>query len=225
MKKKQVFKAALFLIFVIAGILVFIFKDSIGFTSMLMDRELLKQKVESFGFTAPVVYMMLQIAQVIIAPVPGEVTGFVGGYIFGALKGFIFSTIALAIGSMLNFSIARFIGRGAVKSFIPDNQWKKFNRLFEEEGSLFIFALFIFPGFPKDYFCLFLGVTNMNLWTFILISSLGRIPGTLLLSFQGELLYQGDYILTIVLTAITAIISFLLIVFRKKIYFFWKNRK
>jgi hypothetical protein len=44
------------------------------------------------------------------------------------------------------------------------------------------------------------------------------MPGTLLLSIQGEMLYDGEYLFTAVLAAVTGIISFLLIFYRKKIY-------
>jgi hypothetical protein len=51
------------------------------------------------------------------------------------------------------------------------------------------------------------------------------MPGTLLLSIQGEMLYEGDYFLTAILAGITGLISFLLVFYRKKIYLrFRKSR-
>ncbi len=54
------------------------------------DREKIKALVASFGAAAPAAFILVQILQVIFAPVPGEATGFIGGYLFGAAKGFIF---------------------------------------------------------------------------------------------------------------------------------------
>ena len=76
----------------------------------LSDREKIKAWIDGFGKGAPVVFIAFQVLQVIFAPVPGEATGFIGGYLFGALKGFIFSSIGLTIGSWLNFIIGRFLG-------------------------------------------------------------------------------------------------------------------
>lgn len=163
--------------------------------------------------------------QVLIAPVPGEVTGLVGGYLFGTYKGFVFSTIALTAGSVLNFFVGRYVGKEVVKRIIPTDYYLKFDKFFKEEGKVFILALFLFPGFPKDFFCLFLGITNLNLRVFFLFAFLGRMPGTLLLSIQGEFLYQGDYLLTLVLAVIVGAISGLLIYYRKQIYFMFKNNE
>ena len=38
--------------------------------------------------------MGMQILQVVLAPIPGEATGFIGGYLFGSIKGFIYSSLA-----------------------------------------------------------------------------------------------------------------------------------
>ena len=65
------------------------------------------------------VFMGIQILQVIFAPVPGEATGFIGGYLFGVLEGFLYSSLALAIGSWINFSIGRFLGVRYVRKMIP----------------------------------------------------------------------------------------------------------
>src|SRR3974390_2672529 len=49
--------------------------------------------VASFGPYASIVFIGLQILQVLIAPIPGELTGFIGGYLFGIKEGFILSTV------------------------------------------------------------------------------------------------------------------------------------
>ena len=83
-------------------IVVVLFRQSIWenvsyFYHLLSDRDRIRDFIASFGFGAPLVFMGIQILQVIFAPVPGEATGFIGGYLFGVLKGFIYSSMALAI--------------------------------------------------------------------------------------------------------------------------------
>jgi uncharacterized membrane protein YdjX (TVP38/TMEM64 family) len=183
------------------------------------------KEVESYGLMAPFVFILVQAAQVLLAPIPGEVSGLAGGYIFGAFKGFLISSFALTLGSVINFVFARYTGRDLVRRFVPEKYFRNFDRFFEEEGKVFVFALFLFPGFPKDYFCLFLGITNIRFFVFLLFTFIGRMPGTLLLSIQGEMLYEGDYFLTAILAGITGLISFLLVFYRKKIYLrFRKSR-
>ena len=105
------------LIGLIAGVillLVILFRESIWqnlsyFYHLLADRDRVRDFIASFGWGAPLVFMGIQILQVIFAPVPGEATGFIGGYLFGVLKGFVYSSAALAVGSYINFSIGRFL--------------------------------------------------------------------------------------------------------------------
>jgi uncharacterized membrane protein YdjX (TVP38/TMEM64 family) len=162
--------------------------------ALLSDRERVSHLIRFFGPGAPLVFMALQIFQVILAPVPGEMTGFMGGYLFGAFKGFFYSTIALSLGSMLNFGIGRLLGERYVRQWIPRDKFVRYDRLIREKGLLVIFSLFVFPGFPKDWLCLFLGLSTLPLRVFFFLAAVGRMPGTLLLSLQGHHLFERNYL-------------------------------
>ena len=185
---------------------------------LLADRDRIEQLVTAFGDGAPLAFMGIQILQVIIAPVPGEATGFIGGYLFGSLKGFLYSTVALSLGSWINFGIGRFLGKRYVRGWIPDPTLQRFDHLAKRQGVIVMFILFVFPGFPKDYLCLFLGITAIPLKVFLIIASVGRMPGTLLLSLQGDFLFKKNYVVFAVVFAVTALVAFLTIRFRDAIY-------
>ena len=116
----------------------------VRFYDFLTDKEKISAYISSFGWGAPLIFMLIQILQVVFAPVPGEATGFIGGYIFGMLKGFFYSSIALIIGSMINFAIGRFLGKHYVRKIIPSNYLQKLDKAVKREGALVIFILFIF---------------------------------------------------------------------------------
>jgi uncharacterized membrane protein YdjX (TVP38/TMEM64 family) len=172
----------------------------------------------SFGVGAPAAFMGIQILQVIFAPVPGEATGFIGGYLFGAFKGFLYSSIALSIGSLINFGIGRFLGVRFVRKMIPADKFERFNTKLKRQGIIVLFLLFVFPGFPKDYLCMFLGLSTLPLKVFILIAAIGRMPGTFLLSLQGEFLFEQNYAILGILAACCAILAFLAYRYRENIY-------
>lgn len=216
--KKIYIKLGFILSFLVLVSLLYIYRDNIFFIEIFSKREKFIKKIESYGFMAPFVFIFIQSIQVIIAPIPGQISGLVGGYLFGAFKGFMISSFALTLGSVFNFLIARYTGRDIIKLILPERYFQKFENFFEEEGKIFVFALFLFPGFPKDYFCFFLGVTNIRFLVFFLFTFIGRMPGTLLLSIQGEMLYHGSYFTTGIIAVIMGTISFLLIFFRKKIH-------
>ena len=204
-------------------LLVLIFRHDIAAGLMtayrwIADRDQVVQFVSAFGNGAPIAFMALQVLQVVLAPVPGEATGFIGGYLFGTVKGFVYSSIALAAGSWINFAIGRFLGRHYVRRWIPDEKLARFDHLLKRQGIIVLLILFVFPGFPKDYLCLFLGITAIPLKAFLLIASIGRMPGTFMLSLQGEYLFQKNYAVFTVVLGVTLLAAFLSIRYRETIY-------
>ena len=149
--------------------------------------------VASFGPSAPFVFIGLQILQVLVAPIPGELTGFIGGYLFGIGEGFIFSTVGLTMGSWLAFLMSRRFGMPFVRRFVGKDIMDKFDYLMEHQGAFFSFIFFLIPGLPKDYLCYLLGLSPMHALTFLVISTVGRIPGTLLLTMQGQAVRSENY--------------------------------
>ena len=185
---------------------------------LFSDREQIRLLISSFGTSAPPVFMLIQILQVIFAPVPGEATGFIGGYLFGTLPGFIYSTIGLTVGSWLNFMIGRLVGERYVRKRIPAHQFQKIDGLVKRQGVIVLFILFLFPGFPKDYLCLALGVSTLPIKIFILLAGIGRMPGTFALSLQGAFLYEQNYVLLGVMIGAGLILAGLCYAYRERIY-------
>lgn len=169
------------------------------------DREGLRLYIEGWGTWAPVIFILLQSFQVVLAPIPGELTGAVGGFIFGALPGILYSSIGLTLGSIMAFCAARIIGLPIVKLFVSDEALEKFGFLTKRKGVMVSLALFIIPGFPKDILSYILGLSPMRWLTFIIVCTLGRIPGTVLLSYSGSAVYDENWTLLIVMSVICVI--------------------
>jgi uncharacterized membrane protein YdjX (TVP38/TMEM64 family) len=209
-------------------LLVILFRDSIWenlayFYHLFADRDRVRDFIASFGWGAPLVFMGIQILQVIFAPVPGEATGFIGGYLFGVLKGFLYSSAALAVGSWINFSIGRFLGVRFVRKMIPAAKFEKFDSMLKRQGLVVLFLLFVFPGFPKDYLCLFLGLSTLPLKVFLLIAAVGRMPGTFLLSLQGAYLFEENYLFLGIAAGVCAILVGIIYLYRERLYL-WAER-
>ena len=216
-------KTSIILTLLVFGLLVFWFRIPIWekiteLYRLFSDREQIRLLISSFGTSAPPVFMLIQILQVILAPVPGEATGFIGGYLFGTLPGFIYSSIGLTVGSCLNFVIGRFLGERYVRKRIPAHHFQKIDRLVKRQGVIVLFILFLFPGFPKDYLCLALGVSTLPVKIFIFLAAIGRMPGTFALSLQGEFLYEQNYVLLGIMIAACLVLALLCYGYRERIY-------
>ena len=181
-------------------------------------RRRLARFLSSFGPWSAAVFMLLQALQVVISPIPGELTGVIGGYVYGVNFGFLFSTLGLTLGSWIAFELASLFGRPLVEKFVAEKVLDKFHFLTSNAGAVISFLLFIIPGFPKDYLCYILGLTGMNLSTFLIVSTLGRMPGTYLLTMQGASIGSGQYETAIVIAAISGVIVFMAYLYRSRLY-------
>jgi uncharacterized membrane protein YdjX (TVP38/TMEM64 family) len=155
--------------------------------------EQLRQTIAETGPLAPLSFIVAQVLQVLIAPFPGEATGVVGGYLFGAWPGFIYSTVALTLGSALAFSLGHLFEHTLRRKYATTKAYRRFNHLVAKGDFTIPFILFLLPGFPKDLLCYLLGMSIMPLRVFIFIAGVARIPGTLMLSFQGAKVYEGKF--------------------------------
>jgi len=161
---------------------------------LLESKEHMRDYLNSWGPLAPLAFVVIQALQVLVAPIPGEITGFAGGFIFGTARNVLYSTIGLTVGSTIAFLAARVIGRPLVNLIISHETFEKFKHLTERRGAITILILFMIPGFPKDILSYLLGLSPMNLLTFVIVCGLGRIPGTVLLSLSGSALYSESWI-------------------------------
>lgn len=188
------------------------------------DRSHLRDYVESWGAWAPAAFVGLQALQVIMAPVPGEFTGTVGGFIFGGVPTIFYSSLGLTIGSLINFLIARIIGLPFVKLVVSHEALERFHFLTEARGALLAFVFFVIPGFPKDILSYILGLSPMRLLTFAIVCALGRIPGTVMLSFGGSAVYHENWRLLIIIGVVCAIALAAMFLWRGKIEQWMRHR-
>ena len=195
-----------------------IWEKIVEYFLVFSDREQIKNFITSFGAGAPAVFIIIQILQVLFAPVPGEATGFIGGFLFGTFKGFLFSSIGLSVGSYLNFLVGRFLGERYIRRLIPNHYLDRFDAFLKRQGAVVIFILFVFPGFPKDYLCLFLGLSTLSLKVFIILVTIGRMPATFLLSLQGAYLFEQNYLVFTLIFCLCIILSFLAYRYKEGLY-------
>ncbi len=185
---------------------------------LFTNKDQIETFITSFGSGAPLVFILIQILQVLFAPIPGEATGFIGGYIFGASKGFLYSSLGLTAGSWIIFVIGRLLGKRYVRKLIPIKQLNRFDLLVKRQGVVVLFLFFLIPGFPKDYLCFFLGLSDLPKKVFIVITAIGRMPGTYMLSLQGAFLYEQMYGLFVLILGLCVLVALFAYRYRERLY-------
>ncbi|MBF0318661.1 MAG: TVP38/TMEM64 family protein [Nitrospirae bacterium] len=188
-----------------------------GLFQFFMDKERVLAFIDSLGPLGFIGFILLQVAQVIAAPVPGEASGLIGGFLYGPLLGTILSTIGLTIGSYIAFTLSRIFGRPFVQRIVDKSVIVRFDYLLEHKGSALIFILFLIPGVPKDYLCYILGLGQLSTMQFLVISSIGRLLGTMMLTIGGDYIRHERYVSLAVLVAVAAVVVFVAIAYKGRI--------
>ncbi|HZO40994.1 MAG TPA: TVP38/TMEM64 family protein [Methylomirabilota bacterium] len=184
---------------------------------LYQDKKFLKDTVKSWGWMAPLVFIAIQALQVIISPIPGEITGPVGGALFGTWLGLIYSTIGLTIGTLFCFWVGRKWGEPLVRPWLSEHHWNRMNFVLEAEGAIICFILYLVPGFPKDILSYLFGISPMPFWLFAIVSTVARIPGTWVSSYFGAHVAEQQYIWAIAFMAIVIALCLPLYYYRHSI--------
>lgn len=174
------------------------------------SQEDFREHVRSFGVLAPLVMLALQILQVFIALIPGEIVESAAGYVLGPWLGTAVCYAGIAFASALIFVLTRRYGVKLVEVFISREKINELRFLnTEQKRNTLIFLLFFIPGTPKDLLTYFVGLTDIRLRTFLLLSMVARIPSVITSTFGGHLLGQERYIGAVILYGITGTLSLL----------------
>ncbi|MCU0578589.1 MAG: VTT domain-containing protein [Desulfobacterota bacterium] len=213
--KKTIGISAAFLVLFVLILYVLIYHSDLYL--FFLDRKRLAEFIKSFGAVAPLIFISVQIFQVLFAPIPGEVTGFLGGFLFGNFFGLLYSTIGLGLGSWLAFVFSRWVGRPVVERIIKPSLIDRFDYLMAHKGAFIAFLLFLIPGFPKDYLCYILGLGHMGLKEFLVISTVGRFLGTALLTWQGHLARERNYLVLGIVIGVSLLVVLLVLLLRPRI--------
>ena len=214
------------LICLLGGVFAFIFyqynswlwTEAVRLYDILHDPHRLKEVISSFGPYSPLIFILIQISQVVVAPIPGGPIEFLGGYLFGVKAGLLYSMIGLILGSWFAFGLARIFEKGVVEKFVSAESRKKFDYLIGHEGVILSLLLFLIPCFPKDALCYLLGLTPMHLGIFLLISTVGRIPGTLMATLQGAKAFDHQYKTLLILSGMSMLLILVFYIYHEKIH-------
>jgi uncharacterized membrane protein YdjX (TVP38/TMEM64 family) len=166
--------------------------------------------VRSFGVLAPLVMLGLQILQVFIALIPGEIVESAAGYVLGPWLGTAVCYLGICLASTLIFVLTRRYGVKLTEVFVSRERINELRFLnTEQKRNTLIFLLFFIPGTPKDLLTYFVGLTDIRLRTFQLLSMVARIPSVITSTFGGHMIGQERYIGAIILYGITGLFSLL----------------
>lgn len=131
------------------------------------------------------VFFLIQLSSVILAPIPSNITAAAGGAVFGVLPAFLLSTAAVVLGSVLVFQLSRLLGQSFARNFVESKYWEKYGEAIHRRRDSFLFLAFLLPFFPDDLLCIMAGLTDIPYRRFLLLVALARPWGLLVACAAG----------------------------------------
>ena len=166
-----------------------------------------KEKITQSGIIGVIILFGLELAQVVLAILPGEPIEILAGMCYGGWGGLLFITISVCIITTGIFFLVRKLGRKFVYDFYNEEKVKKIenSKIFKNPKKIewIMIILFMIPGTPKDLLVYIAGLLPVKPLRFILISTFARLPSVVSSTFAGNTLMKGDWKSSLVIYAIT----------------------
>lgn len=170
-----------------------------------------KKQVQELGALGLLSLLGLQIAQILLVILPGEPLEILAGMCYGTIGGTIFILVSSFITTVLIYFLVKKFGRKYVYQFFKKERIDKIenSKLFKHPKTveIILLLLFMIPGTPKDLLVYIGGLLPVNSIRFILIATFGRLPSVISSTIAGSYISAGDWKMTIIVYAITFIIT------------------
>lgn len=180
-----------------------------------------KEKITNSGITGVLILFGLELAQVVLAILPGEPIEILAGICFGPIWGTIFLMVSVFIVTCLIYFLVKKFGRDFIYEFFPKEKVDKLenSKLLRDEKKieLVMIILFLIPGTPKDLLVYIGALLPMKSSRFIAISTLLRFPSIISSTLLGDNILDGNWKVGVLAYAIMFLITFIVIFIVNKI--------
>ena len=116
-----------------------------GFFQAAASQESLRAYIQQFSPYSHLCFFLVQLLSVVLAPIPSNITALAGGVLFGTWPSFLMTFAAVALGSVLVFTLARGLGREAVNRLVGRKVSEKYREVIQAKPDVVLVLAFLFP--------------------------------------------------------------------------------
>ena len=195
----------------IAGLSVFLYaRYGKALWALVTDTDRFKAWIDSFGAWSGVIFVAVRTVQTAVKIIPAEPLEIGSGLVFGAVGGMLLCLLGNILGSLVILFLTRKLGMRVLELFRLDGKLRSMRFLQDtEKRKRLLLLFFLIPGTPKDGITYFVGLTDMNLWEFMVMTSFARIPSILSSTICGAFLGQKNWPLALGVFAATTALGLL----------------
>ena len=206
-KKILALSKLILLVIIVAGIPAFLY---LKYGAELFSKDSAERVVDYLKANSSIAALLIiciQIVQVVICFLPGQPVQFAASYMFGVARGFAFSITGAVIGTVISFYLAKLLGNDAMNLFFGEEKVRDYKKKLDSgRGLLLAFLIYLIPGIPKDLVSYVAGISDMRFRPFLLVATVGRMPGMLGSLMLGHFFGRQDYRAMIIIAVVVAVI-------------------
>lgn len=156
--------------------------------------QMFRDFVEEHYVLGVITMLFMFIIQVILALIPGGLLEVACGYAFGSVVGSVIAVTGIMAGSALTLILVRKFGRKFAELFYPKEKLDSISILKNKrKRNILVFLVFLMPGTPKDLLTYVVGLTDMGIPMYLLITGIARTPAIVISTIGGDALGLENY--------------------------------
>ncbi|WP_426348706.1 TVP38/TMEM64 family protein [Alloiococcus sp. CFN-8] len=150
----------------------------------------------------------LIILQTVLAFLPGEPFELASGYIFGSWQGTIICILGSCVGTAIIYLIVKLFKNSIINVMFEIKKVEKVKSFFASKKSMFwTFILFLVPGTPKDIMTYVVSLGKINLISWLVLTTVGRIPSIVTSTFLSGSIKEGNIPGALIILIVTIILA------------------
>ena len=175
---------------------------------LLKNTDRFKAWIDGFGVWGVLVFTAIRVLQTVVKFIPTEPMEIGAGLVWGSVGGLMLCLLGNIIGSIIILWMTRKLGMRILRLFHLENKLQSMRFLQDrEKRNRLLFIFYLVPGTPKDSMTYFVGVTDINLIEFMVISSIARIPAIVSSTICGAYLGANNFKVAACVFGATALLS------------------
>lgn len=134
----------------------------------------LVESIRNTGGWSMLVFVIIQVLQVLILPLPAVVCYVPGSLVFGPLVATLLASLGVIIGSVIAYFIGRIFGKKVVDWIAGKDVTGKYASYMGKRGKVIFVLMQILPFFPDDLLCMVAGLSGIGFPFFIISVAIVR---------------------------------------------------
>jgi uncharacterized membrane protein YdjX (TVP38/TMEM64 family) len=168
------------------------------------DSSVWRAEIEGLGPLAPVAFFLLNVIQIVVAPIPGYPVQVLGGVLFGFIPGSIYAVGGMVFGGTLAAWLGRRLGRPWLEKRMGAETLRRWSQIMHINSFWTWWVILLIPLGDIPYFFAGLSRIRLRMFAFAILTSRG--PFTVLI------VWTGDSVVNLPLTGIAVLMAMIVII-------------